>query len=189
MSDSLLAQLLEKLREGDSDAADGIFRQYEPYLRMVVRRKISPALRAKFDSVDVIQSVWADLFQGFRDARWSFEDPSKLKAFLITAARNRLIDYVRRNRHAVGNNVSGLPVEEAATDDPRPSELIQADDVWQQLLSLCSDEHKAIVELKRRGLSLDEIAERTKYHKSSVRRILYDLSRKLNSSKLPASDQ
>lgn len=183
MSDSLLAELLEKLRDGDSDAADSVFRQYEPYLRMVVRRKISPALRAKFDSVDVIQSVWADLFQGFREARWSFEDPSKLKAFLITAARNRLIDYVRRNRHAMAAGNSGLPVEETAADGPRPSELVQADDVWQQLLAMCSDEHKTIVELKARGVSLDDIAAQTSYHKSSVRRILYDLSRKLESTR------
>src|SRR5262249_52975318 len=98
------------------------------------------------------------------------------------------IDYVRRNRHAVEGQNSGVPVEETAASDPRPSEVIQADDVWQQLLALCSEEHKGIVELKRRGLSLDEIALQTNYHKSSIRRILYDLSKKLNEMQEPAAD-
>ena len=49
-----LHQLLEKLQEGDESAAEQLFRAYEPFLRVVVRRKLSAALRAKFDSADVV---------------------------------------------------------------------------------------------------------------------------------------
>jgi hypothetical protein len=67
-----LEQLLEQLNNGDYGAAEKIFVVYESYLRLIVRRQISTALRAKFDSVDIVQSVWVDLLAGFREAGWRF---------------------------------------------------------------------------------------------------------------------
>ena len=57
MSSDSLDALLQKLTSGDAEAAGAVFLAYEPYLRMVVRRHLSPGLRAKFDSVDIVQSV------------------------------------------------------------------------------------------------------------------------------------
>ncbi len=45
------------------------------------------------------------------------------------------------------------------------------------MLRTCPSEHRQVLELKRQGKSLAEIAEQTKYHESSVRRILYDVAR------------
>ena len=50
--------LFESLNNRDIDAVERMFRAYEPRLRKVVRHQIPQGLRAKFDSVDVIQSVW-----------------------------------------------------------------------------------------------------------------------------------
>jgi hypothetical protein len=63
-----LDSLLEKLNSGDPAAVEKVFLAFEPYLRMVVRKKLSARLRAKFDSMDVVQSVWADVLRGFREA-------------------------------------------------------------------------------------------------------------------------
>ena len=78
MTPEPLDALLEKLTSGDAEAAEQVFRTYEPYLRLVVRRQLSPELRAKFDSLDVVQSVWAHLLQGFREAGWCFADTAHL---------------------------------------------------------------------------------------------------------------
>ena len=91
MSEDALDAVLEKLCSGDAASAEQVFRTYEPYLRRVVRRQLSPRLRAKFDSVDVVQSVWADLLTGFREGGWSFDDRDQLRAFLVRATRHRLI--------------------------------------------------------------------------------------------------
>ena len=71
-----LDRLLDQLNGGDAAAAEQVFRTYEPYLRMMVRRQLRPPLRAKFDSMDVVQSVWADVLEGMRDraAGWHFAD-------------------------------------------------------------------------------------------------------------------
>src|ERR1700728_4125895 len=74
MTHQPLDSVLEKLCSGDPAAAERVFLAFEPYLRMVVRKKLPPRLRAKFDSMDVVQSVWADVLCGFREAGWRFAD-------------------------------------------------------------------------------------------------------------------
>src|SRR5947209_10570955 len=114
--------LLDQLCTGDAAAAEQIFVAYEPYLRMVVRRMLPAQLRSKFDSHDVVQSVWADLLHGFREAGWRFADTAHLKAFLVKVTRNRFLDRVRRNKRAVKQERplgEGEAAEVAATGDPR----------------------------------------------------------------------
>ena len=71
MTLSATDRLLAKLNEGDADAAGQMFQTFEPYLRMVIRRQISIELRAKFDSTDIVQSVWADVVDGLRQSNWT----------------------------------------------------------------------------------------------------------------------
>jgi RNA polymerase sigma-70 factor (ECF subfamily) len=182
MTGDPLDALLEKLCRGDAAAAEQVFVAYEPYLRLVVRRRLPSRLRAKFDSLDVVQSVWADVLQGFRDAGWRFTDADHLRAFLVKVTRNRFIDHLRKHRAALKRE---KPLPEVAPErlppspQPRPSEVAQADDLWEQMLALCPPDHRSLLEFKRQGLPLKEIAARTGLHESSVRRILYDLARRL----------
>ena len=81
MSATPLSTLLSKLNEGDPTAVEEIFLTYEPYLRMVVRRRLSGGLRAKFDSMDIVQSVWADLLDGFLNSKWTFQNANQLARF------------------------------------------------------------------------------------------------------------
>ena len=180
-ADSSLEMLLDKLRAGDAAAAEQLFHAYEPYLRLVVRRQLSARLRAKFDSVDVVQSVWADVLQGFRGAAWNFTDAGQLRAFLVRATRNRFIDRVRQHHRALAceQPLADTDSEDLLCHEPAPSEIAQAEELWQQLLALCPPAHRELLQLKRQGCPLAEIAERTGLHESSVRRILYELARKL----------
>ncbi len=174
--------LLEKLGSGDDQAAEQVFLAYEPYLRLVVRRMLPDQLRSKFDSVDVVQSVWADVLHGFRSAGWRFSNAAQLRAFLVKATRNRFIDRYRQQRAALERQRFLEPTDlaEAATaPDDRPSKTVEADELWQQMLALCPPAHRNLLELKRQGCSLAEIAARTGLHESSVRRILYELARRL----------
>jgi RNA polymerase sigma factor (sigma-70 family) len=185
MTDYPLDALLDKLCRGDAETAERVFLAYEPYLRMVVRRKLSARLRAKFDSMDVVQSVWVDLMRGFRDAGWHFENGVQLRAFLVRATRNRFIDRLRQHRNALRlerrmpsaeNDAEALP----PSCLPGPSELAQANELWKQLLAACPPAHHEVLRLKRQGLPLAEIAAQTGLHASSIRRILYEVRRRIS---------
>jgi RNA polymerase sigma-70 factor (ECF subfamily) len=182
MSTTPLENLLDKLSGGDMEAAEQVFREYEPYLRLVVHRMLPASLRPKFDSVDVVQSVWADLLDGFRDASWRFQDVAHLRAFLVRATRNRFIARVRQNKRAAAAEQpfdDFSPAQQRIDADARPSELAQANELWEHMLGLCSDTQRPLLELKRRGCSLAEISAKTGMHPSSIRRIFYDLARRV----------
>jgi RNA polymerase sigma-70 factor (ECF subfamily) len=171
--------VLEALCGGDPAAAERVFLAFEPYLRMVVRKKLPPRLRAKFDSVDIVQSVWADLLRGFREAGWRFADEAHLRAFLVKLTRHRFIDRLRRHRTAIARErplgeIS--PAQEPLSMLPSPSELVQADELAQRMLALCPPAHREIVRLRLRGVAVAEIATRTGLHVGSIYRILNDLA-------------
>ena len=182
MSAETLDVLLSKLNAGDAQAAERVFLEYEPYLRMVVRRRLTAPLRAKFDSMDVVQSVWADLLDGLQNARWAFTNANQLRAFLVKMTRNRFIDGLRHHSPALAREVrmeepglEALP----ASGTPRVSEEFYADELWQQMLEVCSPNHYELLAMKRQGATIAEIAERTQLHEGSVRRILYDVARRV----------
>jgi RNA polymerase sigma-70 factor (ECF subfamily) len=179
---SPIESLLRQLSGGDAEAARRVFLAYEPYLRMVVRRKLTPALRVRFDSLDIVQSIWADLLTGFQAGRWRFSTPEQLRAFLIKVTRNRLIDRVRQEEKSLRleQRVGAGDLGELAPARPEPAgEQLEADEVWQRLLALCPPQHRGLLELRRQGLALAEVASRTGLHPGSVRRILYDLAARL----------
>jgi RNA polymerase sigma-70 factor (ECF subfamily) len=177
-----LDTLLEKLTSGDDAAAEQVFRTYEPYLRMVVRRHLSPELRARFDSLDVVQSVWVHMLRGFRQAGKRFTDVAHLRAFLVQLTRHRLVDRLRRDRLAIERE---RPLEAGVESGlqaggPQPADVVQADELWEQLLDLCPPAHREILHLKREGALTGEVAVRTGLNEGSVRRILGALSRRLD---------
>ena len=182
MSIDHLDELIERLNDGDIVAAERAFLAYEPYLRMAVRRQLTGPLRSKLDSMDIVQSVWADVLCRFREAGWRFADRSHLRAFLVKVARNRLIDRKREHHRALEQE---RPLHEITSHElphagqPRPSEVAQGHELWELMLEKCPPAHREILRLKRQGLPLAEIAARTGLHEGSIRRILYELARRL----------
>src|SRR5205823_10516480 len=128
------------------------------------------ALRAKFDSADVLQSVWTDVIRTFREAGCRFVDIDHLRGFLFIATRNRLIDRIRQHRRVVERE-EPLGECQRPSLQPRPSEVAVANDLWERILAECPREHHRILLLRRQGYLLTEIAEQTGLHCDSVRRI------------------
>ncbi len=177
-----LDSLLARLCSGDMAAAGQVFLTFEPYLRKAVRRQLPAPLRSKFDSTDILQSVWADVLCGFREAGWRFADVDHLRGFLFIATRNRLIDRIRQQQRAVDRERPlgwGDGPQTLTSPQPRPSEVAQADELWERIVSRCPPDHRPILDLRRQGYSLAEIAERTGFHADSVRRILRTIARQM----------
>jgi RNA polymerase sigma-70 factor (ECF subfamily) len=171
--------LLARLSGGDDEAVEQVFRAYEPYLRKVVRRLLPAESRAKFDSVDVVQSMCGDVLVAFREGGLRFHSADQLRAFLVKATRNRFIDRVRRHRTALRMELPAGEIDAdrlAAKAQPRPSEFAQADELWERMLARCPPEHRPILHLRRRGATTAEIAAEIGLHEGSVRRVLRELS-------------
>lgn len=182
MNNSRIETLLVKLSSGDAIAAEQVFLAYEPYLRKIVSRRLPIKLRTKFDSTDIVQSIWVDLLRDVRDGGLHFTDANHLRAFLIRVTCNRFNDRFRRNRIAVEKErpFAGAEGENSALSrQPAPSEIVQAEDLWEQMLALCPPAHQNLLRLKRAGVPLPEIAARTGLHPGSIRRILRDPAKKI----------
>ena len=107
------------------------------------------------------------------------------KDVLDIMADHHFVKNCRQHSHALEHE---RPLREGpallpASSEPRPSELVQADELWDRLTALCPPAHRELLRLKRQGFGLAEIAARTGLHEGSVRRILYDLGRKLTASR------
>jgi RNA polymerase sigma factor (sigma-70 family) len=179
MSTDEITTLLESLNRGDTAAVEQVFRAYEPYLRAIVRRQMPPQLQAKCDSADIVQSVWVSLLDDFRQGRWHFADAAHLRRFLAKVARYRLLNHL--HHQAVGRERSLEPAaaEALPASEARPSEKARATELWDRILESCPPAHRDIVRFRHDGLPLAEIASRTGLHEGSVRRILYDLARRV----------
>ena len=177
-----LEVIINRLQSGDDAIAQQVFIDYEPYLRKVVRGMLPAELRRKFDSIDVVQSVWSDVLGRFRGGGMRFESADQLRAFLLRATRNRFIDRVRKYRTAARLE---RPIDDNVHQDqplsplPHASELAIAGELWERLLAASPLEHVPILELRRQGYTLIEIAKQTGLHEGSIRRILRNLALKM----------
>ena len=57
--------------------------------------------------------------------------------------------------------------------------MAQGNELWKRMLEQCPPAHREVLVLKRQGHYLSEISERTGLHEGSIRRILYDLARRM----------
>ena len=176
--------LLVKLASGDAEAISQVFRAHEAYLRMLVRRHLSGRLRAKFDSMDIVQSVWVRLLPGFREGRWHFTNARELRAFLVRVTQNHLANRIQHVAREFEIGHLPAPAQDRLLSNASESgESLTAEDLWLELLALCPPAHHQLLLLRREGVPLDQIADRTGLHKSSVRRILYQLMRRFQAQR------
>jgi RNA polymerase sigma factor (sigma-70 family) len=180
VSPELLESLFEKVRSGDFQAAEQVFVNYEAQLRVIVRRQLSRRLRVKFDSLDVVQSVWRRVLQDFRTNGCKIVSAEHLRNFLIQVTRNCLTDRLRHFRPALAREQSvAHAVDTPAVAQPRPSEIAQGKELWETLLANCPAKYHELLRLKRQGLTIDAIAAQTGMHEGSIRRIIRQLARKM----------
>src|SRR5436853_6793096 len=98
-------ELIARVRAGNAQAAEELVRQYEPVIRMEVRRHMrDPRLRRTFDSLDVCQSVLGSFFVRASLGQYDLADPAELVRLLVGMAHNKLAEQVRRERRQCRDN-------------------------------------------------------------------------------------
>jgi DNA-directed RNA polymerase specialized sigma24 family protein len=120
---------------------------------------------------------------------WHFAGHPQLEALLHRIAWRRLADRYQKHGRAIARERS---LDEAPSQSlldhaqARPSQIAQGREFWDGVLHACPKAHHEVVRLRMHGHRITEIAARTSMHEGSVRRILYELARKLSIVRRPA---
>jgi RNA polymerase sigma-70 factor (ECF subfamily) len=178
-----LDHLVARMCERDPEALEQVFLALESELQRWIRRRLRPPLLSRLDASDVILATWVEVLRRFRGPGRGFADMNHFRKFIYVILKNKFIDLVRRQFKEEGLSRS---LEDArrgrgsASRDPGPDELAEAGELWERIVGLCPPEHRPILELRRAGYTLNEIAARTGLHPGSIRRILRTLSRRIS---------
>jgi RNA polymerase sigma factor (sigma-70 family) len=179
--------LLARVVEGCPGAAEQLQEQYGRHIKRVVRYRLPQRLRAKFDSLDFVQDVWASFY---RQPGREFNEPEHLIAYLTRMAQHKVAQATKELQTAKRDVSREEPLEIDAdkhTDenlvakDATPSEAAIGRELWEQMLEDQPAAYRVVLTMLRDGRSQAEVAERLKLSRRTVHRIL---SRALEKVKL-----
>ena len=202
--------MLSRLKSGDESAASEILQRYESQVRLVVRRFLPRVLRSRFDSQDIMQSVWRSFFQKVREEQSTnpdtntaavekpvqeFQDSAQLFAFLSRMARNKVIDQYRRetsqksdvHRQRTMYGESGEDLDPPAPDES-PAEAAEAADEYSHWRSLVPEDRQELIDMKADGLSTREIGVKLGISERTVQRVLEDLRQRVERRRVSHND-
>jgi RNA polymerase sigma factor (sigma-70 family) len=181
--------LLDRVRGGDEAAARQLLESFEPHVRRVVRMRLPQVMRAKFDSMDFVQSVWGDFFGRLHRGEIHFQTSKQLARFLVLAAQAKVANEFRRrlltekfdlNKEvALDSQVRAIALRSL---DPSPSQQAVANECLSDLLRGRPELHQRVLRLRGQGFTFAEIAAETGIDERSARRILHGVEKELGLS-------
>jgi DNA-directed RNA polymerase specialized sigma24 family protein len=155
--------LLRRVRGGDADAAEALWRRFEPLLRRELRLRLrDPRLRRRFDESDVCQSVMASFFVRAAAGQFDLNSTEQLQHLLVRMGRNKLATHARR--HAAECRDVGraepLPAGEAplVSPEPGPAQKVAWRELLQQFRGRLDPEERQLADLRADGVAWADIA-------------------------------
>jgi RNA polymerase sigma factor (sigma-70 family) len=184
------ADLMESARLGDEAAVAAVLDRFEPEVRTMVRVRLPKVLRSELDSMDIVQAVWTSVFTANTEDVARFADAGQFRGFLAGVARNKVNEAHRRGTRTKKYNLrreERLYVRKGERDiprdvpasDPTPSEEVQADDRLDQIIRGRTPDEVRVVDLRRQGLTYDEIAGRLGTSERSARRVIESIRERM----------
>jgi RNA polymerase sigma-70 factor (ECF subfamily) len=182
------ADLLQRVRGRDEQAASELFRHYEPIIRLEVRLRLRDRrLRRLFDSSDVCQSALATFFSRAAAGEFALNDPRDLVKLLVVIARRKLALQVRQllgpTRHPP--QLHDGPPEEWDLPDPRPGpdRLAAGQELLREVTARLGPEERRLAALRADGRTWPDIAAqlggepqaRRKQLSRALTRVLHEL--------------
>lgn len=159
-------ELINRLRQGDEQAAYQLVQSYESVIRIAIRARLrDPVYNRVFDSMDICQSVMASFFPRAVLGQYHFDEPKQLVNLLIRMAQSKLSNQVRRHRaqrRDVKRDIShdDSRAEEVVDGKAPASQIIQARELLASIKHLLTPEEQLMVDMRRKGFRWDEIAEK-----------------------------
>jgi RNA polymerase sigma-70 factor (ECF subfamily) len=156
--------LLERAKGGDAEALDKLYEQFAGPVVGAIRRRLTQPLRRRFDTLDIAQSVFADVLRDlprFRDL-----GESAFRHWLYLRVETKVVSKLRKHlgkgaRRWEQRLESGTRVPSPGPSPPSNVARIERDDQARDLVSALNDEQRTLVLLRlEEDLSFAQIAER-----------------------------
>ena len=146
-------QWIARARHGDADAFEQLVVAYEGPVYRLALRMCGSAEDAREVAQDAFLAAWRGLP--------AFRGDSRFSSWLYRLTTNAAIDFLRREKHHLGN----LPLEEAPErPDPQQQEALQ------RALDQLSPEHRQVLLLRVvQQMSYDEIAQALSLESGTVK--------------------
>jgi RNA polymerase sigma-70 factor (ECF subfamily) len=157
--------LMLRYRDGDAAAFEILYARHKGGLFRFMLR----GCRDRAVCEELFQEVWIGLI----NARGRYEVRSRFRTWLFQMARNRVIDYLRRQQHAESRANPGGDADPPAPAGEQPERRVAVDQAAERLLELIDalpDEQREVFLLREDGgLSVQEIAEVTASNPETVK--------------------
>ncbi len=186
MDDEDPVDSVQAVRSGDPAALERLLVEHLPSLEAYVRAKVGPAVKAREDFSDVVQSVCVEVL---RDGpAFQFQGVPAFRAWLFQHALHKIINkqrfHTRKRRDLgkeaeVGNDVadSGLRLSQVYATLGTPSRAAMGAEFNARLEAAFDElpeEYREAIALHRfAGLTHREIAERMDRSEGAVRNLVY----------------
>lgn len=169
-----------RLYAGDDEAARELLTRYASQLMHLAARRISPQLRSKVDSDDVVQSVMRSFLRRVAHREIDLRNWSSLGALLtiMTIRRcSRQAAWHRADRRRASLEqpleLDGKQLVELISREPSPEAVATLADTIRYLLEQLDEQDRDIVQLSLAGESTADIAARVGCSQRTVQRTLF----------------
>ncbi|MGA2255202.1 MAG: ECF-type sigma factor [Thermoguttaceae bacterium] len=180
---------IREVRQGDSAAAEALWKRYFPKLVQLAQKKLQGLSGQMADEEDVALSAMNRFYQAAEEGRYpDLADREGLWRLLLEITAHRVIDLRRREnrqrrgggqcrssaaRNPTGSEIAQSAVFEAPDDTPTPEVAAMMANECQRLLEELHDgELQAIATAKMEGASNAEIAAQLNCSQRTVERRL-----------------
>jgi RNA polymerase sigma-70 factor (ECF subfamily) len=172
--------LLLELRSGNESAAAQLYKRYVDRLRALADRSTGKDLSHRFDSEDVIQSVFRCFFERARNGLYDVPTGGDLWPLLLVIALQKVRAYgshhragcrdVRRESGSVDRDTVRLASQRMKSEEPQSLLKLIAEETLEQLPEL----HRQVARWRLEGYDHQEIAIKTGRSKRTIERLFQE---------------
>jgi RNA polymerase sigma-70 factor (ECF subfamily) len=187
--ESSFQELLERLREGEEDAARQIFKQYAKRLIGLARVHLDSSVRRKVDPEDVVQSVFKSFFVRMGNGQFDLDNRDSLWSLLVVITLRKCGHKVR-DLHRKRQDIRKESTPQRANDDsasswqalalgPTPLEAAILAETVEQVFGGLKERERQVVELYLQGHEIAEIQAQVQRSEYTVRDVLKRVRKRL----------
>jgi len=175
------AELVERWREGDEDAATILHERHLTRLLNLVGRHLADKFNSRLDPDDVVQSVFRSIFRLTKEGRFEFEGDGDFWKLLLTMALNKVRNTVRHHPagkrdpavESVSTSADGVDnyLVNRLSSQPTIQEIVSFADMLELVLNKLEPDQQMLIQYRIEGYTQKEIAEKLGCDDRTVRRM------------------